>query len=240
MAKKKYEAKDIRKPLIFKVRKGTSDEKSIAEVVTRRGYGRYNFTPRPGEQWIDLGANIGAFAVWAAAHGANVAAYEPEPGCYERLVINAGLNGKTIQDRITPIQSGVAADARKKKMHMSVNSARGNVWRSSMFKDWQGGESIDVPVTTVEGLWTPDNCIKMDIEGMEMPILERFADKPVKRLVFEWSFDIDPSLDRFRQVIKTLQETYPNVKGGNVPDDAPEDKWQPQWFPPCRLVYCWS
>jgi predicted RNA methylase len=61
------------------IREGTSDYSSISEVAERRAYFTGYFKPEPGEHWLDAGANIGAFAVVAAAAGAQVTSYEPAP-----------------------------------------------------------------------------------------------------------------------------------------------------------------
>ena len=47
----------------------------------------------------------------------------------------------------------------------------------------------------------------MDIEGDEMLILEN-TNKVFKKLVYEWSFDIDGSLNRFRKVVDSQKEIY--------------------------------
>ncbi|MGI8707744.1 MAG: FkbM family methyltransferase [Actinomycetota bacterium] len=47
----------------------------------------------PGDVFVDVGANVGVYSVWAAAHGANVVAVEPNPHAVARLQANAILNG---------------------------------------------------------------------------------------------------------------------------------------------------
>ena len=49
---------------------------------------------RPGELFVDVGANVGAFTVLAAGvAGAAVRAFEPNPGTFEMLERNVRLNG---------------------------------------------------------------------------------------------------------------------------------------------------
>ena len=78
--------------LLFDTRAGLSDRKAIREVVEKRAYARHGFTPRPGDHWLDLGANVGAFTVWAAAHGADVIAFEPDPESMRMVHRNVALN----------------------------------------------------------------------------------------------------------------------------------------------------
>jgi FkbM family methyltransferase len=61
---------------------------------------------RPGELFVDVGANVGAFTVLAAGvAGAEVRAFEPNPGTFEMLERNVRLNG--LQERATPVRAAV-------------------------------------------------------------------------------------------------------------------------------------
>jgi FkbM family methyltransferase len=219
--------------LKFDCRVGTSDEKSVNEVVLRRGYKRRDFTVEEHETWIDLGANIGAFTVWAASLGARVVAYEPDPESVAMIKHNVKLNG--LGRRVVIVQAAVTADDRASAT-LHRNTARGNVWRNSIERSWRGGEDITVPCANVAELWTPNANIKMDIEGTEMAILENYGTIAVNKLAFEWSFDVDPSIPRFQAVIATLKGRYDSVHYGGF--DESYDEWQPSWFPPCRVVWC--
>jgi hypothetical protein len=75
----------------------------------------------------------------------------------------------------------------------------------------------------------------MDIEGAEMAILEAMDEFP-KKMVFEWSFDIDESLTRYRKLIKKLGPKYQNVKAPSYSYDYVT--WQKSWFPACANVFC--
>ena len=77
----------------------------------------------------------------------------------------------------------------------------------------------------------------MDIEGAEMEILEKMDNYP-KKMVFEWSFDIDPSLTRYRKLLKKMKSSYKNVKGTEF--NLAYVEWQKSWFPPCTNVYCYE
>lgn len=231
--------------LQFDVRPGTSDEKAIREVVARRAYARYKFAPAADETWLDLGANVGAFSVWAATRHPTVRvhAYEPDPDGCELMAHNLRLNGVRHQVEIT--QAAVVTDRRRTAV-LHCNTARGNVWRNSIEREWRGGEDIRVParhISTVLPELPSGTYLKMDVEGTEMPILEWLLDHPAALdtfagMVYEWSFDVDPSLDRFRQVVDGLKQHYTVIKNAQLPDDAPAE-WPATWNPPCRLVWAW-
>lgn len=75
----------------------------------------------------------------------------------------------------------------------------------------------------------------MDIEGAEMLILENIEGNFLK-MVYEWSFDVDDNIDRYRNVLKKMQLNYANVKHNIIKDE--HKIWQKGWFPPCRNVFC--
>lgn len=228
----------------FFIRPETSDKKSVDEVVLQKGYQRFRpfrFTVEEGETWIDCGANIGAFTVWALHSGARrVIAYEPDPDNYEVLKLNMRqFDG----GRFTLHRAALVADDQKRAT-LYQNTAKGNVWRNSIMRPWKGGQSVSVRcqnVLTALAEVKGDLNIKMDIEGAEMPILELIAhDRAIldriRKLTFEWSFDVDPDLVRFRNVLHRLKDAFPHL--------SPEaeyhghDTWPASWFPPCKTIYC--
>jgi len=64
---------------IFHVRAGKDDSYVVDEITRREEYGKNGCAPEEGEVWLDLGAHIGTFSVWAARRGALVTAIEPFP-----------------------------------------------------------------------------------------------------------------------------------------------------------------
>ena len=80
----------------------------------------------------------------------------------------------------------------------------------------------------------------MDIEGAEMPILEN-TNKVFKKLVYEWSFDIDPSLSRFRKAVDNQKKVYNKIE---IQDkrfyDLPDDVMPKRFVVPCTNVFCYE
>jgi len=229
--------KDIDAHVQFELREGMSDKKAVDEVVARRCYARHGFTPRPGDRWLDLGANVGAFSVWAAAHGSTVTAWEPEPGCYEAAERNLALN--SLEPLVDLRNAAVWSHEKPEGMELSVNSARGNVWRSSLLKMWQGSTLELVPIESIVPFWTPDACVKMDIEGSELPILMSLGERPVQKLVFEYSFDILPNMETYKQLMELLRDTYRNVHGGPGDKRLSEPKWITRGPANGIMTFCW-
>ena len=227
--------------LNFVIREGTSDFKAIREVVIANSYQRKGFAIESGETWIDIGANCGAFSVLAASIGAKVVAFEPDPE--NASIARANVETNRFSNLVTLHEVGLTEKNCAGKAMFHRNTLAGNLWRNGLIRKWKGGETIKVKTASVEPYWIPSNCIKMDAEGIEMPILEKYADTRIKKLVFEWSFDIDPSLLRFEKIIERLKRVYPNVifscgflayaKKKNL------SNWQAIWYPACRTVWCW-
>lgn len=218
----------------FYYRQGNSDLKTFEEVLKRKTYKKGEFDVEQGETWYDLGGNVGAFALYAISKGADVVIYEPDPNCCRMIEKNLSLNGfdATIKNKaLTSNYEG------QKPLFSGRNNQS---WRNSLEKKWSGenkGRIVDCSIFDKEV--PEDVCVKMDIEGSEMEILET-TEKIFPKLVYEWSFDIDPSLERFWRMIDKHKNNYEL--------DFPEKRtkypcksvnmWQSNWFPACVNVFC--
>lgn len=214
----------------FFCREGTSDKKTFDEVLVGRTYERRYFQIDPKEKWIDLGGNVGAFTVRAASLGAKVDVYEPDPFNCKMIEKNLLVNGL---DANIHQKAVVSSEAKKMKMYVGNNN---QVWRNSLYKDW-GNQAFNVDCIHFEEVLTDDISLKMDIEGAEMSIIESMEIFP-KRMVFEWSFDVDPDIDRYRDSVKKLSLKYQTVKAPKYREDY--SVWPESWFPPCANVYCYE
>lgn len=78
---------------VFALREGSTDGLVVDEVWREDVY-QLNHLDVTGGVVVDVGANVGAFAVWAGAAGAaQVHAYEPELSNFHRLQDNVAANG---------------------------------------------------------------------------------------------------------------------------------------------------
>ena len=226
MRLKQKQHKDIK----FIVRDGTSDIKTFDEVIINNTYQRKEFQISPDEHWLDLGGNVGAFAVLALSKGATVDIYEPDPFSCKMIEKNLKVNNYNANI----IQKAVVAND-KKKMTMYVGN-NNQVWRNSLYKNW-GNEKFTVECIHFSEIVDENSNVKMDIEGAEMEILESMQTFP-KKMVFEWSFDVDPSLTRYRKILSKMNDNYDVVKGSEF--NMAYVEWQKSWFPPCTNVYCYG
>jgi len=228
MILKQGETKGIK----YYYREGFSDKKTFEEVIGNDTYQKKGFKILPDENWMDCGGNVGAFTLLACSKGANVTVYEPDPFNCEMLEKNLKLNGF----KATIKQAALVHNDTKEIILFIGNN--NNVWRNSIIKKWNN-KGIKVPCLNFnEEAKNFDSC-KMDIEGAEMPILENYS-HIFNKLVFEWSFDIDPSLPRFWAIIEKLQKDYKVAPVGNTGKFVSRDydTWQKSWFPACTNVYC--
>ena len=218
----------------FYYRENTSDLKTFEEVIRKDVYRKKGMTIEAGEHWIDCGGNVGAFTLLACSLGAKVTVYEPDPHNCKMIEKNLRLNGFTAE----VICAGLVHN-NLKKVNLYVGN-NGNVWRNSMFKNWNG-KGLKVDCVNFDEVIPDGVCIKIDIEGAEMPILET-TKRTFKKLIFEWSFDIDPSLPRFWNIIEKLQKNQKVMSIGNTAKFVSRDydTWQKSWFPACTNVFCYE
>jgi|TARA_R110002051_G_scaffold50696_1_gene97820 FkbM family methyltransferase len=222
------------KGIKFCHRKGFSDLKTFEEVIGRRTYLKRGMRILPGERWMDCGGNVGAFALLACSLGAEVVTYEPDPYSCEMIEKNLKLNGF----RATVKQRALVPDDRDEVTLFIGNN--NNVWRNSIVKKWNK-MGIKVPCARFDDESKGFHGCKMDIEGSEMPILEA-TEALFEKLVYEWSFDIDPSLTRLWKVIDRQKKDYRIEAAWSSIHyhDKSYERWQPEWFPACTNVFCYE
>jgi len=216
-------------------REGFSDQKTILEVIGKDVYRKKGNKILPGEKWMDCGGNIGAFALLACSLGAKVTVYEPDPYNCEMIKRNLDLN----KFDATVKQVALVHDNQKEAILFIGNN--NNVWRNSIIKRWNN-KGLKVPCINFDEEAKGFDCCKMDIEGAEMNILEN-TNKVFNKMVYEWSFDIDPSLTRFWSMIEKQQRAYKRVADiGNTArfKTRDYDVWQKSWFPACTNVFCFN
>jgi hypothetical protein len=91
----------------FDLRPGTSDG-SVVDEVWRDGVYPLDAADVRDRTVVDIGANVGAFTVWAAKAGARkVWAFEPDPGTAYVLARNVALNGIEDDGSVVLVVEGV-------------------------------------------------------------------------------------------------------------------------------------
>lgn len=124
----------------------------------------------PGDIFVDIGANVGAYSVLAAEAGASVVAIEPIPDTWTRLTTNIRLNG--FESLVTAYRVGLS-DANG-SLRFSTNKDSIN----HVLAPGEDVPAVDVDVVTLDSLLGGRSpaLIKIDVEGHELPVL-RGAEK---------------------------------------------------------------
>lgn len=226
----------------------TTDEKVIEEVIDENEYQKkkIGFVFEPEDVWLDLGANIGTFALFVLSMGASVICVEPEPS--NLLILKKNLQSNFKRNAYRILQCGVAT--KRGKMPLYLCKGEYNKYRHSMMMR-NGRKHISVDVQPLDALWHMKsiqtkqtvNAIKMDIEGMEIELLEKYAHrmKHLKKLVFEYTFDADPSIPRFMNIIQLLQKSFRIVKFKEQLKQLHSRKETVyNYYPLCTTVFCFN
>lgn len=222
------------------VRKGTTDVKVVDEVIKRNVYEKpsIGFKIEKEDRWLDLGANIGTFTLLCLSRGASVVAFEPEETNYHLLKKNVQENfGSTRRCRATRAAVGTGVE---RSVRLFLARDEKNKYRHSLYEK-RGRDAISVPhknIHTVLDKYRP-SAIKMDIEGSEIDILEAltpddYRQSGVKKLVFEYSFDVDRSIPRFLSIVQRLRRFFRVVHYTKVKEHEEEYNY----FPAMTIVYC--
>jgi FkbM family methyltransferase len=134
---------------------------------------------RPGDLFIDVGANVGSYAIWAAESGADVIALEPAGETFNLLVENITLNGYGVD----PMQ--VAAGSFCGTAHFTTG--RDCVNQFDPLGDAQAR------VVTIDSL-IEDRTVagmKVDVEGFEIQVLQgcsrALAENRIRLIQLEWN-----------------------------------------------------
>jgi FkbM family methyltransferase len=227
-------------------RPNTTDVKVIEEVLEGNEYQKkkIGFVFEPDDVWLDLGANIGTFALFALSVGGSVLCVEPEPTNAQLLRHNLHQNFPQAKHRgkYQVLECGVAKTSGSMALYLCNGDY--NKYRHSMVIHKNRSHAM-VPVQSLRTLWNlraaahPSrkvNAIKMDIEGMEIELLEAFGDQMshLRKLVFEYTFDADPSIPRFMAIINKLKQSFTTVHFTRV---NPKEK-EYTFYPPCTTVFC--
>lgn len=219
----------------FYIRVGTSDDDSLTETIRRNTYQKKGITIEPGEVWIDLGANIGGFAILAAMRGATVIAYEAEENCFAMLERNVLLNN--LLDQIEIRHAAIVHDARSEDhvvIHRGFTPKQQR--RSGISKKFRAMESQNVRADRFSEI-VAGRCVKMNVEGEEIGILTYAEKFTSPKFVFEWSFDVDNKISTLRAAIDKLDQFYHRVELSKKIDWSMEI-WPGNFYPPNLFVYC--
>jgi FkbM family methyltransferase len=216
------------------IRPDTTDIKVIQEVLNQNVYEK-KFKINATDKWLDLGGNIGTFALLALSRGAEVVTCEPESD--NLYILDKNLTHNFPNGKWDIIPAAITVDEQE-TLDLYLCKGEYNKYRHTIFPK-RGRSTVKVKNMNIRKLLKTGkfNGIKIDIEGAEIPILESLTEKDydgVTKMVFEYSFDVDDSIPRFMNIIRKLKKVFSMVHFTKV---KPEELHY-TYFPAMTIVYC--
>lgn len=123
---------------------------------------------RPGDTFVDVGANVGVYTLLAAGvAGANAVSFEPIPSTFAKLSRNVAYN--VLTDRVDLRNLGVG-DKEETLVFTNNLDATNHVVSD---ENELAGATTKVPVDTLDHLLTGKkaNFLKIDVEGFEANVI---------------------------------------------------------------------
>jgi FkbM family methyltransferase len=100
----------------------------LDEILVDKLYFQEGVSISPGDIVLDVGANIGVFALCAAKQGAQVYAYEPIPATFELLQQNIYLHG--LDNMVQPRNIGLSDRSEEKIMFHYPSMSGWDSWNT--------------------------------------------------------------------------------------------------------------
>jgi FkbM family methyltransferase len=181
---------------------------------------------KPNEVLFDIGANVGAYSLYAASVvGSKVYSFEPSPSTFKLLLENIYIN--RLSRNIIPFNIPLSSSTDLKEFKYSTLDS-GAASHAGLEQAAGSEETISQPVLTI----TLDDLVlkykvpqpshmKIDVDGHELDILKGASNvlrNPVLRSVQVELSERDQNYDSIIEVMKTAQlridqiNTHPNSK----------------------------
>ncbi len=169
---------------------------------------------QPGEVFIDIGANVGMYSIWAAkTRGVRTFAFEPESQNYALLCRNIAMNG--LMDHVVAYCLALSDSAGYSLLHLSqfklgssCHSFGEKVDHQLAHRDTQlsqGCVAATLDALVADGVLPAPNHIKIDVDGLEHKVLTGcrsvLGDARLKSVLVE----INTNLAPHRQIIADMK-----------------------------------
>jgi FkbM family methyltransferase len=168
----------------------------------------------PDDVFVDVGANVGMYTVWAAkTRGVKVFAFEPEAQNYSLLNRNIVLND--IGDRVKAYCLGLSDRAGFSELHLSdlrLGSSCHSLDERVDFRHQpmkpaysQGSVAARLDDLVADGTVPPPTRIKLDVDGFEPKVIAGARRVLANRALRSLLIEINPSLPDHVEMIAELE-----------------------------------
>ena len=169
---------------------------------------------QPGEVFVDIGANVGMYTIWAAkTRGVRTFSFEPESQNYALLYRNIVMNGLT--ENVVAYCMALSDTARYSLLYLSQFQLGGSCHSFGEKIDHrlehrdtklaQGCISTTLDTLVADGVLPVPSHIKIDVDGLEHKVLagcrKTLADPRLKSVLVE----INTNLEQHRGIIADMQ-----------------------------------
>ena len=169
---------------------------------------------QPGEVFVDIGANVGMYTIWAAkTRGVRTFAFEPESQNYALLCRNIVMNG--LAENVVAYCLALSDTASYALLHLSQFQLGGSCHSFGEKIDHrlehrdtklsQGCISTTLDTLVAAGVLPVPDHIKIDVDGLEHKVLAGcravLADRRLKSVLVE----INTNLEQHRKIIVDMK-----------------------------------
>jgi FkbM family methyltransferase len=153
-------------------------------------------TLKPGDLFVDIGANVGTYTIWAGELGARVIAVEPAADAFALLAENVQLNGYAVE----MFQSAAGS---------TTGRARFTSGQDCVNRLDSAGD-VEVDLVTLDDLLggRVAGGVKIDVEGFEIDVLtgcaKALADSRIHVLQIEWNQSCETAVGTDRAPVADL------------------------------------
>lgn len=167
------------------------------------------YTPRAGDQVLDLGAWQGHFTLYCASRGARVRAYEPVPTSFDAL--EAAVAKEACRDNVTLVNKAVGESEGVRTLYL-----RQKYNQASSLSFRLGGVPLDIRTDSLETALAGQewDCVKVDIEGAEYEVFAYAAPRllaQIRYLTMELHNDVLTKYEH-DELLDHLRRNFPEVE----------------------------
>ncbi|HKY65491.1 MAG TPA: FkbM family methyltransferase [Acidimicrobiales bacterium] len=187
---------------------------------------------RPGDLFVDVGANIGLYSLLIASQGCDVISVEPAPEARQLLEANLGLNGVTTEIVTSALGREPGRSVLTAELG-SMNYLVGDADEAGI----GSGSVVEVQVATLDDLLGERTAagVKVDVEGFELDVVlgasRALGEQRIGVVQLEWNRMARERYGRDRGEVASVLEgagyvlTRPDAEGRLhqiVPDEGPD------------------